>query len=74
MNYIENEGAMFRSSRPGCAFPEEVWSRKQCKWLPYEGEVPKPMGWGEEISEEEAKKHMAWCEEQRAGVSGEKGA
>lgn len=39
-------------------FPEEVWSVKQKKFLPYKGEVPKPYGWGQEISEQEALEWM----------------
>ena len=58
--YIENEGALFRSRGPSVSFPSEIWSHKDKVWMPYEGDVPKPYGWGEEISEAEA---LAWVVE-----------
>jgi hypothetical protein len=52
MKYIENEGALFRG--PSRSFPKEVWSRKQREFVPYTGTTPKPVDWGDEISEAEA--------------------
>lgn len=52
--YIENEGALFRGTSRG--WPEEVWSERQKKWIPYTGDVPKGVEWGEVISPEEAAK------------------
>ncbi|ARU03913.1 hypothetical protein CCO03_03760 [Comamonas serinivorans] len=51
--YVENEGALFRVAGPSNAFPDEVWSVSQKKFVPYKGDVPKPQGWGQEISEQE---------------------
>jgi hypothetical protein len=58
MRYVENEGVLFVCEGPSNAFPVRVWSRQAGKFVAYEGDVPKPNGWGEEISEEEAKKMM----------------
>ena len=56
MVYIENEGALFRGlSR---AWPEEVWSVEDKKWLPYSRNVPKDIGWGTVIPENEADEMM----------------
>ena len=52
--YIENEGVLFRTTGPSNAFPHEIWSPKQKQFLLYQGDVPKPQDWGEEISEAEA--------------------
>ena len=57
MIYIENEGALFRGYVVSC--PREVYSFKQKKFIPYEGEVPKRFGWGEAIPEAEALSWMA---------------
>ena len=54
MRYVENEGALFRIKGPSNAFPDEVWNPREKKFVPYEGDVPKPPGWGEDVSEEEA--------------------
>ncbi|MBX9758121.1 MAG: hypothetical protein K2Y29_05035 [Beijerinckiaceae bacterium] len=54
MRYVENEGALFRIRGPSNAFPNEVWSAKEKKFVPYEGYTPKPVSWGQDISEEEA--------------------
>jgi hypothetical protein len=52
MIFIEDEGILYRGiSR---AWPKEVWSRRQRKFLVYTGIVPKPIEWGSEISEAEA--------------------
>lgn len=56
MIYIENEDALFRGY---VVFrPLEIWSKKQKKFVPYEGEVPKPHMWGNVITEQEAKEWM----------------
>ena len=52
MIYIENEGALFQGVSRG--WPEKIWSERQKKWLPYNGNVPKPVDWGEKISAKEA--------------------
>lgn len=57
MRYIENEGALFRGYARG--YPEEVYSFRQGKWLPYTGSVPKGVEWGELISEADAKAWIA---------------
>lgn len=54
MRYVENEGALFRIMGPSNAFPDEVWNAAQKKFVPYKGDVPKPEGWGEDVSEDEA--------------------
>lgn len=54
MVYIENEGALYRSTGFMTECPDELYSRKQGKWIPYTGETPKQQGWGERISEQEA--------------------
>lgn len=58
MIYIENEGALFRSIGFMAGAPDEVYSPGK-GWVPYQGETPKPMGWGEQISEQAAKEMMA---------------
>jgi hypothetical protein len=55
--FIENEGALFKGSSRGN--PREIWHAKEKKWVPYEGKVPKPYEWGDEIDEAEAKRLMA---------------
>lgn len=52
--FVENEGALFRIVGPSNAFPDEIWSPAQGKFIPYEGVVPKPVSWGQEIPESEA--------------------
>lgn len=54
MVYIENEGALFRG--PSRSWPKEVWNGKE--FAPYQGSVPKPIEWGDVISENEAKSMM----------------
>jgi hypothetical protein len=56
--YIENEGALFRSRGSMTECPEEVYFSGD-GWVKYEGEVPKPQGWGEAISTEEAEAMIA---------------
>lgn len=53
MIYIENEGAFFRG--PARTLPREVWSPKAKAWKAYTGETPKPMEWGNVITEAEFK-------------------
>ena len=54
MVYIENDGALFRGvSR---AWPAEVWNGSE--FVPYDGSVPKPVDWGDVISDAEAKALM----------------
>lgn len=55
--FIENEGALFRG--PIRSMPEEVWSPKRKDWVPYTGQVPKPIEWGNLIDEAEAQAIMA---------------
>jgi hypothetical protein len=52
MEYIENEGALFRG--PSRSFPKEVWNPDTRKFEPYAGVTPKPIEWGDEISAAEA--------------------
>lgn len=52
--YTENEGAIFRG--PSRAWPSEVWSDKERAFVPYSGDVPKDVAWGDIITEEEAKR------------------
>jgi len=50
--YIGWEGALYRGfSR---SWPTEVWSPREHRFVPYTGAVPKPIEWGDEISETEA--------------------
>lgn len=58
MRYIENEGVLFATNSPMNEFPQKIWDADEKKFVPYKGEVPKPQGWGEEISEQEAKEYM----------------
>jgi hypothetical protein len=39
-------------------FPDEIWNPRQKKFVPYECDVPKPQGWGEDIDEAEAQRMM----------------
>jgi integrase len=57
MKFIENEGALFRG--PARGHPREVWSDKERRFIPYKGSVPKPVGWGREISQADAWRMMA---------------
>jgi hypothetical protein len=61
MIFIEHEGSLYRGvSR---AWPKEVWSRRQRKFIPYGGKAPKPVEWGSEISEAEAiNMMMGWTQ------------
>jgi len=56
MIYIENEGALFRGVSRG--IPKEVWNPQERRFEPYDGKVPKPIEWGEVISEQEAQEIM----------------
>ena len=58
MRYVENEGALFRIAGPSNAFPDEVWNAGQGKFVPYTGDTPKPEGWGQDVSEQEAQEFM----------------
>lgn len=58
MRYVENEGALFRIVGPSNAFPDEVWNVAKGAFVPYEGDTPKPQGWGSDVSDEEANEIM----------------
>lgn len=58
MRYIENEGVLFRTRGPMNEIPEDIWDVDQKKFVPYKGEVPKPQGWGQEISEQEVQEYI----------------
>lgn len=58
VHYIENEGALFRGA--SVSYPDEVYDPRSKSWSPYEGKVPKPQGWGEIISDQDAAKLMEW--------------
>lgn len=73
MRYVENEGALFRIAGPSNAFPGEVWNAQQKKFLPYEGDVPKPAEWGQDVSEQEAAEFMG-VEDQHSQSDADKGA
>ncbi len=66
LRFIENnEGSLFRGSAEG--WPDFVWHSNGAKWAPYTyGPFPKPMGWGEFISDEDAK--ARWPEAYAAAV------
>lgn len=51
MKYFENEGALFRGYF--ISHPLEVYVPRTRSWEPYKGEVPKPFGWGDEITKAE---------------------
>lgn len=59
MIYIENEGALFRSQGFMTENPDEIFNPRSGQWEPYKGKVPKPQGWGERITEQEANEWMA---------------
>ncbi|MGO8915403.1 MAG: hypothetical protein ACLQJR_05795 [Stellaceae bacterium] len=52
MIFIESEGALYRGASR--CWPKERWSKRQRRFLPYTGAVPKPIEWGSEISRAEA--------------------
>lgn len=56
LRYIENEGALFRGYTR--AFPEEVYDTRTKSWHVYEGTNPKPVDWGDYVTEEEAREWM----------------
>lgn len=58
MRYIESEGVLFATNSPMNEFPQKIWDADEKKFVPYKGQVPKPQGWGDEISEQEAKAYM----------------
>lgn len=59
MIYIENEGALFRSQGFMTENPDEIFNPRSGNWEPYKGTVPKPQGWGERITEQEANQWIA---------------
>ena len=61
MRYVENEGALYRITGPSNGFPNEVWSPKEKKFVPYEGDVPKPVSWGQDVPKEEAERFIQEC-------------
>lgn len=66
MRYVENEGALFRIVGPSNAFPDEVWNVAQGKFVPYEGDTPKPAEWGSDVSDEEANEIMGGAQTEAA--------
>jgi hypothetical protein len=52
MIFIENDGVLYRGISRG--WPKEIWSRRQRKFVPYTGRVPKPIEWGYEINDSDA--------------------
>lgn len=58
MIYMENDDAVFRSKGPSIYFPSEVFNLASKKFEPYEGSVPKPADWGEEMSKADAKQFV----------------
>ena len=55
--YIEHEGRIHRGFTVG--WPREIWSFEAHGWQPYAGEVPRPAGWGQQISESEFRRWIA---------------
>lgn len=53
---IESDGAVFKAD--AYFWPKQVWSIRKQKWVPYKGEVPKPEGWGDIVTDEQAKEFM----------------
>lgn len=55
MRFIENsEGSLFRGVAEG--WPTQVWHANRGEWAPYTyGPFPKPIGWGQFISDDDAK-------------------
>ena len=66
MRYVENEGALFRIVGPSNAFPDEVWNAAKGKFVPYEGDTPKPAEWGSDVSDEEANEIMGGAKRDQA--------
>ena len=66
MRYVENQGALFRIVGPSNAFPDEVWNAAQGKFVPYEGDTPKPVEWGSDVSDEEANEIMGGAQAEQA--------
>ena len=56
MLFIENEGALFRGFAR--AWPQEIWDPRAKRFVPYKGDVPKDVTWGQEISNGEAEAFM----------------
>lgn len=57
MAYIENEGALYRG--PSRSLPQEIWSVREGCFVPYAfADQIKPVDWGYEITEDEAKEMM----------------
>ena len=60
MLYIEHEGALFRGFAR--AWPQEVWVPGLKRFEPYKGEIPKPIHWGDVISDADAEAYMRDCD------------
>jgi hypothetical protein len=56
MKFFEHDGGLFKGNFRSA--PLEMWSRKQGKWIPYPGDLPKAIDWGSEITEAEAQSMM----------------
>jgi hypothetical protein len=56
--YIENEGALYRTLGSMTECPDDIYNPGE-GWVKYEGDVPKPQGWGERIKVAEAEAMMA---------------
>ena len=54
---IESGGAVFEATN--YYWPERVWNVSEQRWEPYEGPVPKPEGWGDVITQDQAREFMA---------------
>jgi len=50
--YIESQQALFRAA--SYSWPTEIWNVAAQEWRPYTGQVPKPEGWGDIVSDAEA--------------------
>jgi len=61
--YIEHEGRLHRGFTVG--WPREIWSFEDRAWTPYAGEVPRPEGWGAQISEAE---FQQWITDAKSGA------
>jgi hypothetical protein len=54
---VESDQVLFRCD--GYIWPTEIWNVRLQKWEPYEGDVPKEIGWGNVVTADEAEAYKA---------------
>lgn len=56
---VEGDGAIYQVDRADLIqFPRKVWDGIKHEWIPYEGDIPKEIGWADIISDADSKVFM----------------